>query len=120
VAEVESNNTISTANSVTATNTTVNATMASSTDTDYFRVDVPAGKTLTATMTPGTSTADYDLYIYNGSGTQLAASEKSAGLADAASVSNTGTSSVARYVRVVYYSGGTGSTNGKYSLKLVW
>jgi serine protease len=28
--------------------------------------------------------------------------------------------SVARYVRVKYYSGGTGATSGKYALKLAW
>jgi hypothetical protein len=36
------------------------------------------------------------------------------------SVTNTGTGAIARYVRVVYYSGGTGATNGKYTLNLNW
>ena len=71
-------------------------------------------------MTPGLSTADYDLYIYNSAGTQLAKSENGAGAVDTASVSNTTTATSARYVRVKYYSGGTGSTNGKYTLKLTW
>ena len=39
---------------------------------------------------------------------------------DPASSANTGTATAARYVRVVYYRGGTGATNGKYSLKLAW
>lgn len=120
VSETESNNTISTANAVSTTGTTVNGTMSASTDTDYFVVQLPAGKTLTATMTPGLSTADYDLYIYNSAGTQLALSENSAGAADTASVTNSTTATSARYVRVKYYSGGTGSTNGKYTLKLSW
>lgn len=120
VSEAESNNTISTANAVSTTGTTVNGTLSASTDTDYFVVQLPAGKTLTATMTPGLSTADYDLYIYNASGTQLALSENGAGATDTASVSNTTTATSARYVRVKYYSGGTGSTNGKYTLKLSW
>ncbi|WP_313704560.1 S8 family peptidase [Massilia sp.] len=118
--ETESNNTISTANAVSTSGTTVNGTMSASTDTDYFVVQLPAGKTLTATMTPGSSTADYDLYIYNSAGTQLAYSEKSAGAVDSASVSNTTTATSARYVRVKYYSGGTGSTSGKYTLNLGW
>ncbi len=120
ISETESNNTISTANAVSTTGTTVNGTMSTSTDTDYFVVQLPAGKTLTATMTPGSSTADYDLYIYNSAGTQLAYSENSAGAVDKASVSNTTTATSARYVRVKYYSGGTGSTSGKYTLKLDW
>jgi serine protease len=119
VSEVESNNTISTANSVAATGTTVNGTMSSTTDTDYFVVQVPAGKTLTATMTPN-STSDYDLYIYNSAGTQLSYSENGAGAVDTASSANTGGTTSARYVRVVYYSGGTGATSGKYTLKLTW
>jgi len=120
IAESESNNTISTADVVSTAGTTVTGNMGSSTDSDYFVVQLPAGKTLSATMTPGLSTADYDLYIYNSAGTQLAYSEKAAGQADTASVSNTSTATSARYVRVKYYGGGTGSTNGKYTLKLNW
>jgi serine protease len=70
-------------------------------------------------MTPNAS-SDYDLYIYNSAGTLLSYSENGAGAVDAASSSNTGTTTSARYVRVVYYSGGTGSTSGKYTLKLTW
>jgi serine protease len=119
ISETESNNTIGTANSVATTGTTVNGTMASTTDTDYFVVQVPAGKTLSATMTPNAS-SDYDLYIYNSAGTLLASSENAAGSVDSASSANTGSTTSARYVRVVYYSGGTGSTSGKYTLKLSW
>ena len=119
ISETESNNTISTANAVSTTGTTVNGTMSSTTDTDYFVVQLPAGKTLSATMTPN-STSDYDLYIYNSAGTLLSYSENGAGAVDAASSANTGTTTSARYVRVVYYSGGTGSTSGTYTLKLTW
>ncbi|KQQ88663.1 peptidase S8 [Massilia sp. Leaf139] len=120
VSETESNNTISTANAISTTGTTVNGVIGSTTDSDYFVVQLPAGKTLQAAMTPGLSTADYDVYIYNSAGTQLALSENGAGATDTASVSNTTTATAARYVRVKYYSGGTGSTNGKYTLKLNW
>ena len=120
IAESESNNTIATADVVSTANTTVTGNMGSSTDSDYFVVQLPAGKTLTATMTPGSSTADYDVYIYNSSGTQLALSENGAGSTDTASVANSTSATAARYVRVKYYSGGTGSTNGKYTLQLGW
>jgi serine protease len=119
ISETESNNTISTANSVTTSGTTVSATMGSSTDTDYFKVQLPAGKTLTATMTPNSS-SDYDLYIYNSAGSLLSYSENGTGSVDAATTTNTGSTTVTRYVRVVYYAGGTGSTSGKYTLKLTW
>jgi serine protease len=104
---------------VTTSGTTVNGTMGSSSDTDYFVVQLPAGKTLGATMTPNAS-SDYDLYIYNSSGTLLARSENGTGAVDSASSSNTGSTTSARYVRVVYYAGGTGATSGTYTLKLTW
>jgi serine protease len=119
ISETESNNTISTANAVSTTGTTVNGTMSSTTDTDYFVVQLPAGKTLTAAMTPN-STSDYDVYIYNSAGTLLSYSENGTGAVDTATSANTGSTTSARYVRVVYYSGGTGSTSGKYTLKLTW
>jgi serine protease len=119
MSETESNNTISTANAVSTSGTTVNGTMGSTTDTDYFVVQLPAGKTLTATMTPNAS-SDYDLYIYNSAGTLLSYSENGTGATETATSANTGSSTSPRYVRVVYYSGGTGATNGKYTLKLSW
>jgi serine protease len=93
--------------------------MASSTDTDYFKVTLPAGKTLASTLTPN-STSDYDLYIYNSAGTQVTSSTNGSGSVDSTSVINNGTTSATVYIRVVYYSGGTGSTSGKYTLKLTW
>jgi serine protease len=119
VSETESNNTLATANAVTTSGTTVNGNIGSTSDTDYFVVQVPAGKTLSAVMTPNSS-SDYDLYIYNNAGTRLALSENGTGAADSASSANTTSATAARYVRVVYYSGGTGATNGKYTLKLSW
>lgn len=113
MSETESNNTTASANLVSSPKT-VNGSLSTTSDTDYFRVDLPAGKTLTATLNPGAK--DYDLYIYNASGTQLTSSTKGAGQIDTASSTNTGTSTVTRYVRVRYYSGGTGS----YSLGLSW
>jgi serine protease len=119
LSETESNNTISTANTVATSGTLVNGVMNNNTDSDFFLVQLPAGKVLSATLTPNTS-SDYDLYIYNSSGSQLASSTNSSGLVDAASVNNISMSSVARYVRVIYYGGGTGTTSGKYTLKLSW
>ncbi|RQP24148.1 S8 family peptidase [Piscinibacter terrae] len=112
--EVEPNNSTSTAQAVTKP-VTINGTMSSSSDVDYFKLTVPAGGSLTATLTPN-STSDYDLYIYKGS-TQVASSEKGTGAVDSASTTNTGSSSATYYVRVLYYAGKTGST-GTYTLKL--
>ncbi|MES2019185.1 MAG: S8 family peptidase [Pseudomonadota bacterium] len=117
--ETEANNTTATANAVTVSGTVMNGNMGSSTDTDYFVVQLPAGKTISAVLTPNT-TSDYDLIVYNSAGTEIGRSENGTGAVDSVAITNTGTSTFARYVRVVYYSGGTGATSGKYTLKLSW
>lgn len=117
--ETESNNTIGTANVISQSGTTVNGNMSSSTDSDYFAITVPAGKTLTVTMTPN-ATSDYDLKLYNASGTQLASSVNGTGQADTVSKANTGSTSVTWYAKVFYYAGGTGATSGTYTLKANW
>lgn len=116
--EVESNNTTASANAVATSGTTVTGFISATTDTDYFKVTLPAGRTLTATLTPP-ATSDFDLYIYNTtSTTPIASSEKAKGLVDTASTTNTGTTSVTRYIRVKYYSGA--STTQSYKLKLTF
>jgi serine protease len=117
--ETESNNTTGTANTVATSGTTVNGNMGSTTDNDYFKVSLPAGKTLASTLTPN-STSDYDLYIYNSAGSLVTSSTNGTGSVDSASVINNGTTTATVYVRVAYYSGGTGATSGTYTLKLTW
>lgn len=117
--ETESNNTIATANSVATANTSVSATMSASSDVDYFKVTLPAGKTLTAIMTPN-ATSDYDLELYSSTGTKLSSSINGTGAVDTVSKANTGSTSMVLYAKVFYYSGGTGATNGKYTLVTSW
>ncbi len=112
--EVEPNNSTGTAQAVTK-GTTISGTLASSTDTDYFSVSVAAGTTLVSTLTPNAS-SDYDLYVYNSSGRQVGSSVKGTGLVDSVSVTNSGSAAATYYVRVRYYSGGTGATAGTYTL----
>ncbi|KQV47103.1 hypothetical protein ASC95_25845 [Pelomonas sp. Root1217] len=114
VNETESNGSISAANTVSAP-ANVAGTISSTSDTDYFKVTLPAGKTLSATLTMGSSSNDFDLYVKNSSGTTLAKSEKAAGQVDSASYANGGSGSVTLYVQVLRYSG-----TGAYTLKLQW
>ncbi|KQV86615.1 hypothetical protein ASC91_21900 [Pelomonas sp. Root1237] len=114
VNETESNGSISTANTVSAP-ANVAGTISSTSDTDYFKVTLPAGKTLAATLTMGSSSNDFDLYVKNSSGTTVASSEKAAGQVDSASYANGGSGSVTLYVQVLRYSG-----TGSYTLKLQW
>ncbi|MFL6660176.1 MAG: M36 family metallopeptidase [Massilia sp.] len=117
--ETESNNTIATANTVTTANTTVSANMLSSSDSDYFKITLPAGKTLSAKMTPN-STSDYDVELYSSTGSKLSSSVNGTGAVDTVTKANTTTSPMVLYVRVFYYAGGTGATSGKYTLLTGW
>jgi serine protease len=114
--EVESNNYISSANAVAVAGTVLSGSLSSTSDNDYFVVQVPAGKTLSVTLTPGSAALDYDLYAYNAAGAQLTQSTNGAGVSDAVSLANTASTAQARYVRVRYHAGGV----GKYSLKFTW
>ena len=116
--ETEPNDSRGAANAV-STPGAWNGTMGASTDNDYFVVNLPAGKTLAATLTPNSS-SDYDLYVYDSAGTQLGKSEKGTGAVDSVSLTNSTGSSAQRFVRVKFYGGGTGATNGKYTLGLNW
>ncbi|HET7863571.1 MAG TPA: S8 family serine peptidase, partial [Burkholderiaceae bacterium] len=108
-----SNNTIATAQAITAPLPVIITGSVSSSDlNDYYAVTLAAGKTLTATLTPPGS-ADFDLYIYNAAGTQLARSIAGTGAVDTASVTNSGTSSTTVYVRAMRFSG-----SGTYTLGL--
>jgi len=119
-AEVEPNNTVAAANLVAASGTIVNATIGSGNDVDYFKVQLPAGKQLSATMTPGVSAPDYDLFLYDANGILLSSSENGSGAVENATNRNAGTAVVTRYVQVRYYSGASGATAGKYTLQLIW
>jgi len=119
VAETTANNNSRTAaQAITPNPALVNGSISSKTDTDYFKVTLAAGKTLTATLTPP-ATGDYDLYAYNSAGTLVASSRKLAGIVDSVTVNNKSTTTAATvYVQVKYYSGVSGTTAGKYTLGL--
>jgi serine protease len=119
VAEVEPNNSRAASQLISTDNTTVNGTIGSTSDTDYYRVSLPAGATLISTLTPNAS-SDYDLYVYNSNGTLIGSGELGTGAVDTVTVTNTSSGALTRYIRVVRFSGGTGATNGKYTLNLNW
>lgn len=119
--EIETNNNFGNADQVLSSGTTALGNMGSNTDIDYFSVVLPAYQTLTATLMMGNSTADYDLGIYASNGTTfLTGSTNLAGITDVASVTNTGATPMTYFIRVKYWSGGTGAVNGTYGMKLSW
>jgi hypothetical protein len=86
---------------------------ATSQQNDYFRLSLPAGRTVTALLNG--LTVDYDVYIYNSTtGTEVASSTLGGTSADQASWTNTGASAITVYVRVLRFS----STRTTYQLKV--
>jgi hypothetical protein len=79
---------------------------------DFFRVSVPAGKTVTALLN-GLS-VDYDLYLYDAAGNQVGSSENGGTSADQLTYSNGNSSAVDIYVLVWRYA----STRTTYQLKV--
>jgi hypothetical protein len=104
--EVESNNTVATANVVPDAATKIVGFFPSTSDNaDYFAVTLLAGHTLTVDMVgPTASSQDYDLYLYTSTGTKLAFSENS-GTTEHVSYKNTNASaSKTIYIEVSRYS----------------
>lgn len=117
--ETEPNDSRSAANPVGVSGTTIDALMNVVDDKDFFRIELPPGQTLKATLTPNAA-SDYDLYVYNSNGKLIGKSERGTGRVDTVSVKNTSSSNTyARYIEVRYYDGTVGST-GSYTLNLVW
>ena len=86
---------------------------AASQQNDYFRLSLPAGKTVTALLNG--LTVDYDVYIFNSTtGSAVASSTNSGTTPDQASWTNTGASAINVYVRVLRFS----STRTTYQLKI--
>ena len=117
VPEVENNNTRNRAQLISPNPARVNGAIGSSSDTDYYRVSLAAGRTLSAALTPNAS-SNYNLTLYNANGSVLASSALGTGQVDRASVVNNGSTAATVYVRVLFASGGTGATNGRYTLDL--
>jgi hypothetical protein len=112
--EVESNNTRATANVVADTVIKIVGYMSSTTDIDYFKVNVLPGKSITINMT-GPTGVDYDLYFLNSAGTTL---KSSLGTTATESITYANTSATASvfYIKVIAYSGS--STTVPYNLAL--
>ncbi len=113
--EVESNNSIATANAVGSSYTAIQGNLTAASDVDTFRLTLQAGQKLTINMT-GPSGPDWDLYLKNAAGTTLASSLGST-TTEALNYTNSGSSAVAVYPQVIVYSG-TSST--PYNLALTY
>jgi lysyl endopeptidase len=116
VTDTEPNNTRTAPQAISGACSQISGTFlndASTQQNDYFRLSLPAGKTVTALLN-GLS-ADYDVYIFNSTtGTEVASSLNGGTTADQASWTNSGASAVNVFVRVYRYA----STRTTYQLKV--
>jgi hypothetical protein len=115
ISDVEPNNSTSAPQVISGSCNQISGTFlndSSSQQNDFFRLSLPAGSTVTALLN-GLS-VDYDLYLYNAAGAQVASSENGGSTADQSSWTNTGSTAVNVYVLVWRYS----STRTTYQLKI--
>jgi hypothetical protein len=123
VADAEPNSTLAAAGVVPGLPAVVYGLMASSlrserSDVDVFRVTVPAGTALQATLTPNAS-LNANLEILDAAGVRLAISTQGTGLVDSASAGNASAAAVTMYVRVSYAGGSQNGVNSNYQLDMV-
>jgi hypothetical protein len=116
VADVEPNNSRTAPQAISGVCNQISGTFlndATSQQNDYFRLSLPAGRTVTALLNG--LTVDYDVYIYNSTtGAEVASSLNGGTTADQASWTNTGASAVNVYIRAFRFS----STRTTYQLKI--
>ena len=115
ITDVEPNDSTAAPQAISGTCNQISGTFlndATSQQNDYFRLSLPAGRTVSALLNG--LTVDYDLYIYNAAGTQVASSTAGGTTADQATWTNTGASAVNVFVRVLRYS----STRTTYQLRV--
>jgi bacillolysin len=111
----EPNNTRTAAYGPITSNTTYNSYIYSSTDVDYYYFDIANTGTIAVTL--GNLAGDYDLYLYNTTGTQIGKSEN--GSTTSESISYAATATGRYYVGIVGYNG-VYSTSKAYALKAVY
>ncbi|MEO6231047.1 MAG: reprolysin-like metallopeptidase [Ferruginibacter sp.] len=99
-------------NETQATATTVSsgvantAAISTSTDIDYYKITTTATSNITVNLA-GPSGVDYDLYVYNSSGTQLGAGESGTATE---SISLSGQAAGTYYIKVIGYNGANSAT----------
>jgi hypothetical protein len=111
----EPNNSTSAAYGPLTSGTTYNSYIYSSTDTDYYYFNAAAAGTITLNLT--NLPKDYDLYLLNSAGTQVASSTN--GSTTSETISYSATAAGKFYVKVIGYSGAY-STTTAYALKATY
>ena len=112
--EVENNGTTQTANVIADTVTKIIGYISTSTDKDYYKIKVAAGRTETVSMTGPAK--DYDLYLLSSTGTTLRTSAN-VGATESVTYTNSGAKPATYFIKVVAF-GGVYTTSTPYNLAL--
>jgi hypothetical protein len=115
ISEVEPNNSMTAPQAISGSCNQISGTFLNDSSTqksDYFRLNLPAGRTVTALLNG--LTVDYDLEIYDAAGNWVGSSYNGGTTAEQASWTNTGASAIDIYVHVYRAS----STRTTYQLKV--
>lgn len=91
-----------------AVNTPISAGIGSNTDIDYYSFAVTGTSNISITLSNVPATQDYDLYLYNGSGTQIGSSRTGTGASETIALSNLSPGTY--YIRVIGYNGAFNTT----------
>jgi serine protease len=106
--DIEPNNSLATAQVIAATNATVRGTLASTTDQDFFRITVGAGKTVVARLSPG-ATSGMGLSALMANGQTLVSITGAVGQTAQLSIRNTGSTALPITFQVRRASGAAGA-----------
>ena len=112
--EVENNGTTQTANIIADTVTKIIGYISTSTDKDYFKINVAAGRAVTVSMTGPAK--DFDLYLLSSTGTTLRTSAN-VGATESVTYTNSGAKPATYYIKVIAF-GGAYTTSMPYNLAL--
>ncbi|WP_396269579.1 S8 family peptidase [Ideonella sp.] len=115
LAEVEPNGTIASAQNVVLNPVKITGSMSTSTDTDYYKITVAAGRTLTAGLTPAVG-KNYTISLMTTGGVVMATSTSGTSLIDTLVRTNTSAASVTWVVRVI----NTSASAGSYTLHMAY
>jgi len=116
--ESENNGSRSSADVIPSSGTVVTGYIGNSSDSDYFRITLPGYTTVTVDVDVP-STKDYDVKLYNSSGSLLASGTNNTGVDEHVTYTNNSSSSMYVYIRVYGYNGAY-STTLPYQLVASW
>ena len=109
VNEVEPNNSVGAAQAIASLPATVNGSIGSNTDDDYFKLSIAAGKKLNVALTVASSSSGFGLGVYLTATQPLGQILASPGQTVTFTIGNSGATAVTVALRVSRSSGGTGA-----------